>query len=68
MRIKVMKRKKIYSIWTEWDLGFDELYSNKKLAQKAIDDFDWEEAVNYTLEEVLEDGFVSIESKILITE
>lgn len=52
---------KIYKIWCEWDMGFADAYSSKEKAQKAIDETDWENLCEYTLEEVQEDGFVSIE-------
>ncbi|MEK6881227.1 MAG: hypothetical protein AABY22_16520 [Nanoarchaeota archaeon] len=52
---------KVYKIWCEWDMGFDDLYSTKEKAQKVIDDQDWEGLVGMSLEDVKEDNLVAIE-------
>lgn len=61
--------KKVYKIWCEWEIGIeDNIYLTKELAQKVINEYDWESYTDYTLKEVQEDGLVSIEEFNLITE
>lgn len=55
----------VYTIWCEWEMGFEDAYSTREKAQEAIDCMDWEGLCDYTLEEVLNDGLVSInENKV----
>ena len=56
---------KIYRIWCEWDMGFWEAYATKELAQKDIDETDWEDLVGRDQKTVEGDGLVYIEEVIV---
>tara|TARA_R110000823_G_scaffold240407_1_gene365389 strand:- start:189 stop:368 length:180 start_codon:yes stop_codon:yes gene_type:complete len=52
---------KIYKIVCEWEMPLATgTFKTEALAQKAIDDEEWEDYTEYTLQEVQEDGMVSI--------
>lgn len=53
----------MYKIWCEWDMGEDwenTVFISKELAEKSLLQADWD-MVDMTLEEVKEQGLVSIE-------
>ena len=51
----------VFRIWCEWDMGFSEIYGSEEAAREDIEEADWEELVQMTLEEVEEAGLVAIE-------
>lgn len=51
----------VYKIWCEWDMGFAEIYGSEEAAKEDIENVDWEELAEMTLEEVEEAGLISIE-------
>lgn len=51
----------VYKIWCEWDMAFPELFFSEAEAEDAIQDVNWEDEVDMTLEEVKEAGLVYIE-------
>lgn len=50
----------VFKIECEWDMGFYEAYAAEELAWAAINSTDWETACDMTLEEVLNEGLVSV--------
>ncbi len=51
---------KAYKIWCEWDMGFYEGYISKELAQKEINETDWEDLVGRTQQAVEDAGLVYV--------
>lgn len=52
---------KIYKIECEWEMPLAQgVFKTRGKAQEAIDNEEWEDYTGYTLEEVQEDGMVSI--------
>ena len=64
------KGKHVYQIWCEWDVGEQweyTIFETEELAQADIDNHDWED-MDYTLEEVQDDGLVAIEELWMVME
>jgi len=54
--------KKVYRINCEWDTDLtDMLFDSKEKAMKELEAYDWENLVEDNLENLMKDGYITIE-------
>lgn len=55
-------KKKVYRINCEWDTDLtDMLFDSKEKAMKELEAYDWENLVEDNLENLMKDGYITIE-------